>query len=138
MQLDLFATEHNLEPGDTKKCRVCGEVKNIKSFPGVIYVRPECSSCQNINSKLRAALKKDNPYPDDKYTCPICQKSKKDLEHLSFSGGNSTWVLDHCWETSEFRGYLCQRCNMGLGQLQDNITSLKRAIKYLSQSKEEK
>jgi hypothetical protein len=137
VQLDLFATEHNLEPGDTKKCRVCGEVKNIKSFPGVIYVRPECNSCGNKNSKLRAALKKDNPYPDDKYTCPICEKNKEDLEHLSFSGGN-TWVLDHCWETSEFRGYLCQRCNMGLGQLQDNITSLKRAIKYLLQSKEEK
>ena len=137
MQLNLFKGKHSIEPGDTKKCRVCNVVKNINSFSGnpATYVRPECLECLKEVRELRSFLKISNPYPDESYKCPICSKNKKDLEHLLFTA-EKVWVLDHCWDSKEFRGYLCQRCNMGLGQLQDSITSLKRAVKYLSTSKE--
>jgi hypothetical protein len=42
-----------------------------------------------------------------------------------------TWHLDHCHVTGNFRGWLCNRCNMALGHLGDNIVGLQKAIEYL-------
>lgn len=39
--------------------------------------------------------------------------------------------LDHDHETGKFRGFLCGRCNKGLGLLGDSIEGLQRAIEYL-------
>ncbi len=40
-------------------------------------------------------------------------------------------VLDHNHATMEVRGLLCQSCNIGLGQFQDNPQILKMALDYL-------
>lgn len=39
--------------------------------------------------------------------------------------------LDHDHATGAFRGWLCSRCNVGIGMLGDDIAGLKRAIAYL-------
>lgn len=39
--------------------------------------------------------------------------------------------LDHCHKTGKFRGWLCNRCNLGIGCLGDNIQGLRQAIEYL-------
>ena len=39
--------------------------------------------------------------------------------------------LDHNHKTGRFRGWLCTRCNVGIGMLGDNITGLRQAIRYL-------
>lgn len=39
--------------------------------------------------------------------------------------------FDHDHETSEPRGYLCQKCNKGLGLLGDCLEGIERALKYL-------
>lgn len=36
--------------------------------------------------------------------------------------GRGSFHLDHCHETNAFRGWLCSRCNHGLGLLGDNLT----------------
>ena len=41
------------------------------------------------------------------------------------------FVVDHCHETGKIRGLLCDRCNLLLGQAEDNPTLLLRAIQYL-------
>jgi hypothetical protein len=43
----------------------------------------------------------------------------------------STRRFDHCHETGEFRGWLCNTCNTGLGMLGDNEAGLLRALEYL-------
>ena len=45
------------------------------------------------------------------------------------------WHLDHCHETGNFRGWLCNRCNLALGHLGDNIEGLQRALDYLRRVK---
>lgn len=41
-------------------------------------------------------------------------------------------AVDHCHTTGKIRGLLCQKCNRAIGQLDDSIERLKRAIIYLS------
>lgn len=42
--------------------------------------------------------------------------------------------LDHDHETGEFRGWICQLCNFGIGALGDNIRGLSVAILYLTRT----
>ena len=39
--------------------------------------------------------------------------------------------LDHCHVTGKFRGWLCDRCNLGIGAVGDTIPALERALDYL-------
>lgn len=39
--------------------------------------------------------------------------------------------IDHCHGTGEVRGLLCQQCNHGLGNFQDDVNLLAKAVKYL-------
>jgi hypothetical protein len=40
-------------------------------------------------------------------------------------------MLDHCHVTGRFRGWLCHACNTGLGELGDDVASVRRALAYL-------
>ena len=53
--------------------------------------------------------------------CAICGKQQE---------GRSLSV-DHCHETGRIRGLLCTRCNLGIGNLQDDPGVLRKAIEYL-------
>ena len=108
-----------------KKCRICKNIKNIKDLvinhttPVKVHYKDICKDCANQKSKLVSILKKQNVYPNDEYVCPICKsKSKK-------------YYLDHSWENKEFRGWLCNACNVALGLLKDDVKILESAIKYL-------
>ena len=72
--------------------------------------------------------------PKENYICPICLG---DEEAVNGRGNtkNGSWVLDHCHETGEFRGWLCKGCNTGLGGIGDNFDSALNALIYLSKFK---
>jgi hypothetical protein len=117
----------------SKQCNKCGQELPLCEFSkhsGSNYLRPECKKCNNTLSKQRKELKKIHGSPSEDYQCPICKKSEKEI---SSGGGNksSNWVLDHDHETSLFRGWLCNNCNMGLGSFKDDVEILNNAIEYL-------
>ena len=58
--------------------------------------------------------------------CAICKKSinKEKEAHV-----------DHCHDSGKVRGVLCDNCNRGLGNFQDNIKTLQQAIDYLNSDK---
>lgn len=51
--------------------------------------------------------------------CELCRRPTKKLR------------FDHDHKTGQFRGWICNPCNTGLGKLGDNVKGLERALAYL-------
>jgi hypothetical protein len=58
--------------------------------------------------------------------CAICGKKGS-----GENGARELLFIDHCHQAKRFRGLLCHRCNIGLGNFGDDIDRLRNAIKYL-------
>ena len=56
-------------------------------------------------------------------SCALCKKHKSEL--------NKDLYVDHCHKTGKVRGLLCQKCNSGLGFLNDDPALCEAAITYL-------
>ncbi len=56
--------------------------------------------------------------------CAICEKILTD---------DSPPYLDHCHETGNARGILCQHCNSGIGFLKDSPIIVSKALAYLNE-----
>ena len=70
--------------------------------------------------RSRGAPEPTRPMPDN---CECCGRHKSDSKKAIH--------LDHDHGTGAFRGWLCNRCNAGIGMLGDNIEGLQRAVAYL-------
>ena len=73
---------------------------------------------RKANYKMRGLPEPTRPMPA---TCECCGKTSR----------NRALHLDHCHETGKFRGWLCVKCNTGVGSLGDNVSGLQTAISYL-------
>ena len=106
------------QPPDQFNHMLAGEVKRT------------CKSCQRGHTKVIKELKKQHPYPGDDHRCDSCGK---DLKELGKYGQKrlQTWVLDHCHETLTFRGWVCHKCNTGLGAFNDSLELIRAAERYL-------
>lgn len=128
---DLFGDLPVQEPKDGKACVKCGIKQPEEHFRmacGANYRRTECRTCETKSDRLKRRLKEENEKPDENYECPICGTKHKDI---SYAGRGTGLVLDHCHETEEFRGWLCDYCNRGLGAFNDSLERLQNAIEYL-------
>ncbi len=109
-------------------CRDCGIEKHSTKFywrvkDNAIYKTldtNQCLSCRTLHNRILNELKKKHTKPDDS-KCQCCGKVKK-------------LVLDHNHINYEFRGWLCSKCNTGMGNLGDTIEGLQRAIDYLKRN----
>lgn len=55
--------------------------------------------------------------------CAICRTDAP--------GGRGSWHVDHEHATGRVRGLLCHRCNLMLGNAQDDPARLRAAVEYL-------
>lgn len=72
----------------------------------------------NMDNKAITLIQNHNGF------CDICGTDKS-----GYSGRNM--CIDHDHKTGIVRGILCQKCNVGLGNFQDNPNLLLSAVKYL-------
>ena len=77
---------------------------------------------QNINITTEEYKQK---YKSQEGKCNICKESF------------ATLCVDHDHSTGQIRGLLCKQCNLGIGNLKDNIDLLTNAIEYLKEYKNE-
>lgn len=57
--------------------------------------------------------------------CAICEGKQKKKLHV-----------DHCHTTGKVRGLLCNRCNLGIGQLGDTSETLIKAYTYIKEAEQ--
>lgn len=107
---------------ETKICINCNKEQAIVDFP--LFSTKEggrkntCKLCSRRLSKIRRKLRAENP-PPPPGPCPICGKHTE------------KWILDHCHFVNTFRGYICNRCNLGMGNFNDDINIMMKAVSYL-------
>lgn len=131
-----------------KLCSVCKQTKDLGAFYSRLdrfqQFQSECKECCRIrrakwwksesgklssrNSKLKArfgiTLQQYNQLLENQnFKCLICTATESVLGH--------SLAVDHCHTTGKIRGLLCKSCNIGIGNLKDNIQNLQNAIKYL-------
>lgn len=113
-------------------CKKCRRLLPIDAFernrPSVW--RSECKECRaykkGIPAKVRREYETKHPKPQigEEFYCKVCERT---LTIQTTRDVN----LDHDHKTGKIRGYICNRCNTGLGNFDDNITILKRAIEWI-------
>jgi hypothetical protein len=144
----------NTRLSEKKPCRYgCGKILNsgnmvthIRKFHEFICKMPGCINdgvgktglgycqrhyslsafCTKVGTTVDEYLK---VFQEQGGRCKLCPREGT----LRGEGGVKVEVLviDHCHTSGEFRGLLCHRCNIGLGQFKDDIAVLQNAIDYL-------
>ena len=139
-----------------RKCRVCGQSKNLldhyyrsrkdKTLPSSYSY--ECKQCTVSRVKER-----DRTHPHIKREQHLKRRYNITLEEysqiLDSQGGccatcgtkepGGRWksfAVDHDHKTGKVRGMLCKSCNIALGEVYDNLTTLENMIKYLNEQNE--
>lgn len=98
----------------------------------------ECSNQKRSDLQLRATLAQFGLSLADYQAvlatqggrCAIC---RTDSPGVNNKGGKARrlFCVDHCHKTGRFRGLLCSRCNLGIGNFKDDAGLLSAAINYL-------
>lgn len=106
-----------------KVCKECNQEKPEQAFY-VAYHKKDgdptrgsvCVECKKEQSSLRKHLRSNAGKPPP--SCECC-------------GNADTLLIDHCHGSYEFRGWICNRCNVGIGHLGDTIEGLEKALTYM-------
>ncbi|MCC6550306.1 MAG: Hpy99I family type II restriction endonuclease [Ignavibacteriaceae bacterium] len=135
-RISFLDIEKTGKPYDYKICNICHVLKNERidfninqtDAKGRKTTRPSCKKCRieidGVALKLSEKRRLDKVRPKHFFICPICQKG-------SIPNVTANFVMDHDHQTGNAREWICDSCNTGLGRFKDDISLLKKAIKYL-------
>jgi len=93
-------------------------LKGTKNSAGHYYLHKICRPCHNIQKREQRYIHANTPAPVSNH-CDCCHTITKTL------------CKDHIKKTKIFRGHLCNWCNVGIGQLGDNLPGVLQAAVYL-------
>ena len=124
-----------------KRCRICGEWKNLIEFGINHYTknnlpkgRGSCRSCVKSKKQFRTLpkavieiWKSSKPKMGEIFNCPCC-KNDRVVNH------KRAVVLDHCHTTSKVLGWICGSCNVSMGVANDDPTYLIKWITWKLQA----
>ncbi|KKN55440.1 hypothetical protein LCGC14_0582100 [marine sediment metagenome] len=108
-------------------CRYGHACERLISNKGCIQCNKNKLRAWRIGNPERVAAHKRRAkgLPEPTRACPeFC-------EICGSPSGQRSLDLDHSHEAGEFRGWLCNKCNLGLGLLGDNAEALGKVTRYL-------
>ena len=113
---------------DMRECKECHKILPSTAFNthvlrsnGGWTLFRICRECKTIVSAEVNIVRKNAPPKSD--DCDNCHKNKK-LE------------IDHIHGTTIFRGWVCSKCNTGIGSLGDTLKGVLQAAIYLENDKD--
>lgn len=80
-------------------------------------------------TKFRNDQRRLRGLPEASRPCPA------ECEGCGGNGGKKGLHLDHDHEDGSFRGWLCVKCNMGIGLLGDSVEQLEMRLAYLKRAR---
>ena len=133
-----------------KMCTRCEVVKPLSSFgtrlikcSGNTIHKSLCRDCERISAN---EFYHRHPRSDKTHNSMIKYKyglTRESFDELKKKSGGMCGLcglpmriynVDHDHKTGKVRGFLCSKCNTGLGLLNDDIKLLQRAIEYIKAS----
>ena len=131
---ELFAaTDGSIEK--TKVCNKCLNEMPISKFSKECgnKIRSHCRECDRKVMKVRKHLRSITPPPAADYVCPICKRNEMQIkEKMQYMTRKiPAWSCDHNHLNDTFRAWLCNKCNLGLGNFNDDVQLLQNCIDYL-------
>jgi len=112
--------------GRKSTCKICDDKRSMS------WRKENYERCFTVDR--RYSLKRPYGISLEEYEEMLkVQDSKCAICGTFNTGKKGTWNLcvDHDHKTGKIRALLCNKCNRGIGLLQDSIPLLKKAIKYL-------
>lgn len=143
-----------------KKCTRCKETKTLSEFyirGGTNRFAgtpsPRCRACNVVANRESWAKNGSRGINWERRIKYVFGMTREDYDHLLASQGGSCAIcqtkspigrrykngriekfsIDHCHRTGRIRGLLCMKCNMSIGQFDDSLPLLQKAMEYLRQ-----
>lgn len=118
----------NKKYAQSEKGKVATHRSNMKKHESKLdwQKSPKGRNTRNSYEQMRLGLPRQSPipYPEDGL-CQICGNLNNIGQKL---------FRDHDHKTMKDRGWLCHKCNTGIGGLCDSIEILEKAISYLKKA----
>jgi Recombination endonuclease VII len=131
--LESFAKQSSSKDKLQGQCREC-----CKNWRKEYYKKfPERNRKRSIKNNYGIDMDRlESMYERQGGKCGICKQSI-----LLFATNHKESIgvgrVDHDHKTGAIRGLLCHKCNIGLGHFEDNIVSLRNAVSYLEEFKDD-
>ena len=136
---------------------MCKRALPIESFKRRVVSSPDSgwkSACNECNLARRKEIYHERKHPDQQreknlrksfglgvddyetilrnqdYRCKLCGVSAEEEKKRT----SKRLAVDHCHTTGKIRGLLCRKCNTGLGNFNDDINLMTKAINYLKEN----
>lgn len=114
------------DPRFKSRCKTCKRFALPERKPRPAYKRRE----HNLRRRYGVTLEQFEFLLDtQENSCAICGMEFN--AELSYRGHDGKPVVDHCHDTGNVRGILCNSCNLIIGHAKDDIGRLEQAIVYL-------
>lgn len=133
-----FGRNKNEKKGIAIFCKSCFNRLNLESKkrnnPNYSTRRgrkPKTEEEKAKNKKDGKRLSKFKITPEE-YELMLFKQNKSCKICKSEFGQHKRIYIDHCHSQGHVRGLLCINCNLALGHIKDNVTTLKKMITYLS------